>query len=137
MNKNKNSTDIIKDVCDNLINESLELIDFDQMQKVLTDFQNESAKYTEEKVELTFLKSEYCQRIVGMLKAITACRKDENNLELITSLSAEPNDFDATELVRIYNKTAVTFRSCFPASFKYIRFSNSASPGKNWKEHKI
>jgi len=128
----------VEQVRKSLHDESIELINFDQLNEIL----NQTAALAEcnhkTSKELTILKDDYRKRIIGMLKAVLACREDVEISELAARLSDSDNDIHSSELMRLYSRTAASFRSRFPASFRYVKAKTDgkATP-KKWTEFKI
>jgi len=135
--KRNENNNLISTICESLGNDSVELIDFDTIKTVLIDLQTAQGSHEETVRELAFIKEEYCSRIIGMLKAVMACRPDESDAEILTNLSGDISNIEARKLVKLYSHTAARFRSCFPASFKYITSPTGSYNQKNWSEHKI
>lgn len=132
---NKNTIDLL---CQNLADEALEQIDFDQLIDILGAVRDSVNQEPETAKELEYLKEEYRNRIVGMVKANLACRINERDTDLAVKLSDDISGISAEELVRMYGKVAARFRTNFPASFRYLTMPSSQSAyRKNWKEHKI
>jgi len=120
-----------------LSRDAVELIDFDALQELLKEMTPVCGRLEKMKAELMTIKDDYRNRIVGMLKANLACRKDPDDMELAASLADDLEQIEAKELVRLYGRVAARFRSNFPASFKYLTFRSAAGQQKDWTEHKI
>ena len=125
-------------LCQNLANETLEQIDFDELIDILGAVRERVNKEPQTAKELEYLKEEYRNRIVGMVKANLACRANERDTDLAVKLSDDISGISAEELVGMYSRTAARFRTNFPASFRYLTMPSSQSAYRNnWKEHKI
>jgi hypothetical protein len=119
------------------LDESLELIDFDELRQTLGELASVASSYEEKSDELTRLRNDYRQRIIGMLKANLACRQNEEETELAARLSEE-SDIKAAELIRLYHQTAARFRDNFPNNFRYLaQGGRQRRTGDKWKEFKI
>lgn len=137
MKKRNENNNPVSTICESLENDSVELIDFDTLKMVVIDLQAVQGRHEETARELIYIKEEYRSRIIGMLKAVIACRPDESDAEILTNLSGDINDIKAGELVKLYGRTAARFRTSFPASFKHLTYPTGSSNQKNWSEHKI
>lgn len=131
------SPEDVEAICRNLETESVELIDFDSLRKALEETARLYADFSEYLSELEMLKGEYRNRILGMLKANVALKEDVGDLEIIARLSDNLSDISSEELIKAYCKTAARFRDNFPASFKYLTYSNKSSGKRSWAEYKI
>jgi hypothetical protein len=135
--KNKVSLELIDSAKRHLDENSVELIDFDELKGLMTEVRDIYGRLEKITGELQFLKGEYRSRIVGMLKAVTACRCNDEDVQLIKRLGNAGDDIKAEELVKLYDRTAAGFRTCFPFSFKYLTPSGGLPPHRDWREHKI
>jgi hypothetical protein len=133
----KTDNNVVSKVIENLEKESIELIDFDNLKIVMSDLQKTCEGHEKLSDELVLIKSEYRNRIVGMMKAVMACRRNESDTQMLTVLSGDIEDISAGELVKLYGRAAVRFRDSFPASFKYLTYPNQSTVQKDWSEHKI
>ena len=132
---NKETIDLLYQ---NLTDEAVEKIDFDELIRILgavranVNLEQKTAK------EFEYLKEEYRNRILGMVKANLACRQNERDADLAVKLSDDISGISAEELVGMYGRVAARFRTNFPASFRYLTMPSSpALNGKNWNEFKI
>ncbi|MCP4703137.1 MAG: hypothetical protein GY865_00885 [candidate division Zixibacteria bacterium] len=133
--KTKDTIDLL---CQNLSDEKLEQINFDELIEVLGAVKDNVNQEQETATELEYLKEEYRNRIIGMVKANLACRQNERDADLAVKLSDDISEISAEELVGMYGRTAARFRTNFPASFRYLTIPSSQFNGrKNWNEHKI
>ena len=137
MKKQNENTNLISTICENLENDSVELIDFDALKAIVIDLQKVREHHDEMARELGFIKKEYRSRIIGMLKAVIACRSDESDAEILTSLSGDIDDIDTGRLVKLYSRVAARFRKSFPASFRYLTYPTNPYGQKKWSEYKI
>ncbi|RKX20239.1 MAG: hypothetical protein DRP51_06040 [Candidatus Zixiibacteriota bacterium] len=129
---------IIDLLCQNLADESIEKIDFDELINILGAVRENIDQEQKTVRELEYLKEEYRNRIIGMVKANLACRENERDTELAVRLSDDISGISAEELVGIYGRAAARFRANFPASFRYLAIpSPHTANQKNWNEHKI
>lgn len=132
---NKNAIDLL---CRNLADEAVEKIDFDELIDILGAVGDNINQEQKTARELEYLKEEYRNRIIGMVKANLACRENERDTELAVKLSDDISGISAEELVGMYGRVAARFRTNFPASFRYLTIpSPHAVNRKNWNEHKI
>lgn len=127
----------IATICRNLDNDSTELIDFDELRKILTGLHETCESFEKTGSELELIKGEYRNRIIGMLKANLACREDAGEMEMVARLSGDLSQVEAGELIKSYSRVAARFRSNFPASFRYLGFSNQTGRANDWMDHKI
>ncbi|UCD18348.1 MAG: hypothetical protein JSV44_05405 [Candidatus Zixiibacteriota bacterium] len=121
---------------ESLKDNAVELIDFDKLAGFLSHMQTLCGEHERVVLEMTELKNEYRGRIVGMLKAILACRHDPEDAELAAMLTDGRAELPASRLISMYKKVAARFRSHFPASFKYLAYELPQKSEK-WQEHKI
>jgi hypothetical protein len=134
----KISKEMLDTVRQNLSDESLEKIDFDKLTEILDTVGNNFNRHEKLELELEFIKNEYRNRIVGMLKSNLACRENEYDAELVVRLADDISEISGEELVKMYGRVASRFRANFPTSFKYLTMPSSAFVAEtNWKEHKI
>lgn len=123
---------------ENLAGELIEKIDFDQVIEILGTIRNKINQEQETVNELEYLKEEYRSRIIGMVKANLACRKNQKDSDLAVKLADDISGISAEELVGMYARVAARFRTNFPASFRYLTMPSwHATNRENWKEHKI
>ena len=101
----------IKQIRQSLHDESIEVIDFDRLDEILKQSSTLVEMSRAATKELEILKNDYRNRIIGMLKAILACREDVEISELAARLTDEDNEIDSTELMRLYCRAAATFRA--------------------------
>jgi hypothetical protein len=125
----------VKEILDNLENETVELLDFDRLKEVLQECRSKARELKTVRSELQLLKEDYRGRLAGMLKALLACRYNACEAELAAMLADETSDLNVNELIRIYRNTAARFRQKFPSSFKYVAPSQSGV--EHWREYKI
>lgn len=135
MKKKTKDNDPIENLCLAIDNETVELIDFDALKEALESHLLTIESGNKLADELSVLKEDYRMRILGMLKAITACREDNDATLWAIKLTDENSVPDAADLVALYGRTAVKFRECFPASFKYTGYSSAQKV--DWFDHKI
>jgi hypothetical protein len=135
--RNKVSLELIDSANRHLDENSVELIDFDELKGLMTEVRDIYGRLEKITGELQFLKGEYRSRIVGMLKAVTACRCNDEDVQLIKRLGNTGDDIKAEELVKLYARAAAGFRTCFPLSFKYLTTSGGLPARIDWREHKI
>ncbi len=131
----KNAIDLL---CQNLADEAVEKIDFDELIDILGAVRDNINQEQKTAKELEYLKEEYRNRIVGMVKANLACRENERDAELAVKLSDDISGTSAEELVGMYGRVAARFRTNFPASFRYLTIPSPLAVSRNnWNEHKI
>ncbi len=136
MNTETQTITNLEQVMAGLKSESLETIDFDALAVTLDDMHRAIDGKSVLHTELALIKKEYRNRILGMLKAMLACRHDPEDAETAALLTQDNNEYDAAKLIALYARTAARFRACFPGSFKYAlpRHENGT---ERWKEHKL
>ncbi len=137
MKERKIDNSQVSTIIDSLDEESIELIDFDYLKTVLCVMQRAHATLEKVSAELTLIKGEYCSRIIGMLKAVMACRRNESDMQILSDLSGDVKNIDAGELVKLYGRVATRFRDSFPTSFKYLTYPGRFANQKDWSQHKI
>jgi hypothetical protein len=137
MNESEIHLKNLSDIRKNIEKERLELIDFDCLLAILDKAQENEISSGHTAAELKLLKNDYRDRILGMLKANLACRPNENESLWAARLTGYLDEIDAEELATLYLRVATRFRDNFPASFKYVKFSNSKIPGRSWDDYKI
>jgi hypothetical protein len=128
---------MVSTIIESLDDNAVELIDFDNLRNMLGEMLavcDERAKISS---ELSFIKSEYRDRIIGMMKAVTAVRRRESDAEILSRLSGNIEDTPADELVTLYGRVAARFRDSFPTSFKYLAHPACSGNKKDWSAHKI
>jgi len=128
---------MVSTIIQSLDDNSVELIDFDNLKRMLRDMQVTREAHKKISDELSFIKREYRNRILGMMKAVMACRRRESDAQLLTHLSDNIEEIQSDELVSLYARVAARFRDVFPASFRYLTYPNRAANQKDWSEHKI
>lgn len=135
--KNDPKANIIKAInC--LESESLEAIDFDVFSESLQELLLQLDSYERTTAELNYLKSDYRNRIFGMQKAIMACKGGLTDHDQVVRLNDDFENINAEEMITLYQKTAVRFRKCFPASFKYLTANyGQTTKSNNWTEYKL
>lgn len=121
----------------NLDRGAVELIDFDKLSGLLMSIETVNTGAEKRAEELRLIKDDYRLRIAGMLKAMTVCRSEDDDLEILSRLSGPIDSVHAEELIKMYRRTAARFRDRFPASFKYTGISSKPAPNGDWMEHKI
>jgi len=136
--ENKTYKDKIESIRQSLSDESIELIDFDELIELLADLSDKLENEKRTKKELEILKDDYRSRIIGMVKANLACRVNSRDQLLAARLADTSTEISSEELISTYGKVAARFRSNFPASFRYLTIpSQTFIADKNWQEHKI
>ncbi|HUV29493.1 MAG TPA: hypothetical protein VMY05_00180 [Acidobacteriota bacterium] len=129
MENGKSHTDYVTELLETLNDESMSLIDFDRLREWLSRMARVQDDRRELKEQLEHLRSDYEQRIGGMVKAMAALDRRQDSwpeaLTLVESLQSMP----AGELVSCYRRVAARFRDCFPASFGLLR--QSGRPGSS------
>ncbi len=131
------NAEYIKTVCEYLDKESVELIDFDALKKALSEAANLKENLVACISELENLKTEYRDRILGMLKANIALKEDPQDLEMVARLSGDLSGISSEDLIKLQAATTCRFRRNFPASFKYLTPSNPGGRDNNWTDYKI
>ncbi len=132
---NKETIDLLYQ---NLSDEAIEKIDFDELIEILGAVRDNVNLEQKTVSEFEYLKKEYRNRILGMVKANLACRQNERDADLAVKLSDDISGISAEELVGMYRRVAARFRTNFPASFRYLTIPSSLTvSNKNWNEHKI
>lgn len=138
MATDKINNETIDLLCQNLTGERLERINFDELIDILGAVKDRVNQAQQKSKELTYLKEEYRNRIIGMVKANLACRQNQRDTDLAVQLSDDISEISAEELVGMYGRVAARFRTNFPASFRYLTIpSSQLAHRRNWNEHKI
>lgn len=127
----------LKKLAADILSESLSELNLDTLAEALSAAAAQLEETAQLRQDCRLLKEEYRTRILGMLKAIIACRPDDDSAILASHLSGDIEQFCAEQLIRQYHRVAARFRNCFPASFRYLNFGRGADSGKRWEEHKI
>ncbi len=137
MSKNINK-EMLDTVRQSLASESVEKIDFDALIEILEAVGIIFDTHQKTELELEFIKNDYRNRIIGMLRANLACRANEHDTELAVYLAGDLSNISGEELVTMYGRVASRFRTNFPTSFKYLTITPPSFVAENkWKEHKI
>lgn len=126
----------LEQVITGLKSDTLEMIDFDALAISLDDMRRMICDSPALRVELALMKKDYRDRILGMLKAMLACRHDDSDAETAALLAGVTQEWNAAQLIALYARTAARFRTCFPGSFTYARaqYENGIN---SWQEHKL
>jgi flagellar biosynthesis chaperone FliJ len=133
----KTDQNMVSTIIQSLDDNAVELIDFDNLKNTLRTMQSRCEEQEKTSSELSFIKNEYRNRIIGMMKAVMACRHRENDAEMLSQLSGDIENIQAGELVSLYGRVAARFRDSFPTSFKYLTYPARSGNKKDWSEHKI
>ena len=137
MNNAEKSREQLKEACRQLDTKGIELIDFDDLGRLLARLQDEIDREDDLVAQLNLIKEDYRLRIRGMLRALVVNRPDEDDLQAAASLAGEIGDIDAGQLIQAYRRVAARFRNRFPASFKGTGLRMRCLGGGDWSEHKI
>ena len=129
--------DNFKGLCQNLENETIELIDLDVLKSFLDEAAALRVEFMKLQEEHRILKEEYRDRILGMVKATAALELSNHDTEIISRLSGDLSDIASVEMIKLYSQAAAHFRTKFPASFKYLTYPVRGGKPRNWKEYKI
>mgnify|MGYP001256757699 CR=1 FL=1 len=127
----------IEEIARRLDDEAFETIDFDALRLTLGAIVQGGDSQRRNTAELTCLKEDYRDRILGMLRANLVCRKNEEDADLACRLSGALDNITAAELIKMYGRTVRRFRENFPASFRYLTFPDKKVGRRDWSEHKI
>ena len=116
MERDSNQTDYLEQLIEQLDDESMSLIDFDELKLRLSELREKLTGHGEMADELTALRQDYHQRIAGMVKAIAAVnRKRDCWQEAVAFVEGLPS-LTAEELLEQYRRICARFRDCFPAA---------------------
>ncbi len=137
MKEEKIDQNMVSTIIQSLDDSTVELIDFDNLRHVLRTMQLRNEEQEKISSELSFIKNEYRNRIIGMMKAVMACRHRGKDAEMLSQLSGDIENIKAGELVSLYGRVAARFRDSFPTSFKYLTYPARSGNKKDWSEHKI
>lgn len=112
----------------NLTSDRLHLINFDQLKEWLLAASDSLEKVETVKADLVLLRSEFVNRIAGMVKAIAAVERSSSRVSKALTYLENLQELGAAELIEEYQKTSARFRSAFPTTFglapSYISRSN-------------
>jgi len=116
--KNDNDgNDCVSEIIDALASESISRIDFDQLGSWLTEQRTLKSKLSAMRDELDVLRTDYLQRISGMVKAIAVAQRKGNSLESAMELIESLDRLSVDDLVECYRRVSARFRDTFPTSF--------------------
>lgn len=110
----------INQVTTRLTDDSMALIDFDELKQWLGEIAPLLSEGEQLASECATLHEDMVGRISGMMKAVAAVQRSESGLESIADYLEELPQMDASELVRQYRRTSARFREAFGASFKGV-----------------
>ncbi len=127
----------LRKLADDISSESLDELNLDALAEVLAAAAAQLEELASLRQDCRLLKEEYRTRILGMLKAIIACKPDDDSAMLASRLAGDIEQFRAEQLIRQYHRVAARFRNRFPASFRYLNFGRGGDSEKRWEEHKI
>lgn len=122
---------------ENLSDENLTMIDFDQLAVVLEEQLMKLGQLSRLSDELKIIREDYENRIGGMAKAIAVVDRTNGALfrsaELVLSLPR----MSGADLVNCYHRVSARFRDMFPASYTRLA-ANSTGGGviKNLGQYK-
>lgn len=112
---------VIESFLENLKNENLEVINFDNFSESLSELVTEIKKNQTASNHEKVFRIDYIRRIAGMLKAVGAVKNNFDVGNEILEQLEHLNSLPAEELIKQYKKTSAIFRDAFPASFGQIR----------------
>lgn len=127
----------LRKLAEDITSESLNELNLDALAEALTAAAAQLEEAASLRQDCRLLKDEYRARILGMLKAIIACKPDDDSAFLASRLTGDIEQFRAEQLIRQYHRVAARFRNSFPASFRYLNFGKGGDSAKRWEEHKI
>lgn len=127
----------LRKLADDISSESLDELNLDALEEVLAAAAAQLDELASLRQDCRLLKEEYGTRILGMLKAIIACKPDDDSAMLASRLVGDIEQFRAEQLIQQYHRVAARFRNRFPASFRYLNFGRGGDSAKRWEEHKI
>lgn len=117
MAKNKFDSQTVSTLIERIIGDDLHLIDFDEVSKELLHLCSALEQSEHYRNELNQLREDYQNRIAGMVKAITAVERKQNDTEDTIAYLENLVELSAAELIAEYRKTSARFRSAFPTTF--------------------
>jgi len=126
----KDKTDITEyfaNLSEQLQEDDLSLIDFDELQKHLKQFSTRREAIDEMAEEYAILHGDYQQRLAGMVKAIAAVDRKRDGYEGALTIIDELPSLSAGDLLRRYRQVSARFRDCFPTSFNGLRTGHQTS----------
>lgn len=100
-----------------LTDDSMALIDFDELRQWLCEIAPLLSNVEQLASECATLHEDMVGRISGMMKAVAAVQRSESGLESIADYLEALPQMNAPELVRQYRRTSARFRDAFRASF--------------------
>ncbi len=117
MKNDNDGNDCVSEIIDALASESISRIDFDQLGSWLTEQRTLKSKLSAMRDELDVLRTDYLQRISGMVKAIAVAQRKGNSLESAMELIESLDRLSVDDLVECYRRVSARFRDTFPTSF--------------------
>ena len=126
LKNHKNGTEQIVKLLEELNDNDLTMIDFDQLTASLEEQKQRLESWSDMKDELETLRVDYESRICGMAKAIAVADRKQGAMAQSVELVSRLPKFTGAELVDCYHRISARFRDMFPASYTQLS-SNSAN----------
>ena len=101
---------------DCLNDETMPLVDFDEMKEWIGRQQNLLKTFEEARIELEILRDDYQKRIAGMVKAIAVTDRHRDRYQAALQLVDELQSMSGEDLINCYRRTSARFRDMFPTS---------------------
>ncbi len=122
-----NLTEYFANLSQQLNDDELSLIDFDELQQHLQQFSAKFVAVDGIAKEYAALRQDCQQRLTGMIKAIAAVDRKRDGYESALATISELPSLSAEDLLRKYRQVSARFRDCFPTSFAGLRTGNQTS----------
>jgi hypothetical protein len=120
-----------------LAEESVSLIDFDELSRQLVVAQQAVSALSQCSKELELLRTDYVERISGMAKAVAAAENKKEESEEMLTVCMGLETASVTQLLTNYRRVSAKFRDTFPASFGLLRTTTGAvSRKRSYAEYK-
>ena len=134
----KNLCEYLISVSQALHDESVSLIDFDELSRQLSTAQHLLTDALRCSKELEMLRGDYVDRISGMAKAVAATENRKEDSEELLALCSGLDAVPVAQLLTSYRRVSAKFRDTFPASFGLLRMTTGATSSRkrNYAEYK-
>lgn len=138
MGNDKHICEYLASVSQALQDESVALIDFDELSRQLSVAKNLLRDAASNAKELAALRGDYIDRISGMAKAVAATENRREESEELLAVCSALESVPVAELLTHYRRVSAKFRDTFPASFGLLRVRTGATGTKkrNYAEYK-
>lgn len=116
---------------ENLRDENLSLVDFDQLEETLREQLLKLEQLSQLSDEVQILREDYESRIGGMAKAIAVADRTNGAMSRSAEIVSSLPTLSGADLVNCYHQIAARFRDMFPAS--YTRLAANSTGGRVMK----